>query len=207
MAESRPQLRLDLVGASNALHYLYLSLDLQDRANAALQPFFGVRFCDVIWRQLILRDQSYLGDLAAEAAGDDRIVLHGRVLNTDTIEFYRRAAVLVFPSVWNEPAGVPTIEAQACGTPVVSTYSGGIPEYVSHGQTGILVARREAEELATAISLVLVNPALARVLGEAGRQRAVERFSWDVVSHRLAGLLEIVPLALSPGASGFVSHH
>jgi len=48
----------------------------------------------------------------------------------------------------------------------VSTYSGGIPEYVSHGQTGILVARGEAEELATAISLVLVNPALARVLGE-----------------------------------------
>ena len=207
LAESRAQLRLDLVGASNALHYLYLSLDLQDRANAALQPFFGVRFCDMIWRQLILRDRSYPGDLAAEAAGDDRIVLHGRVPNTGTIDFYRRAAALVFPSVWNEPAGVPTIEAQACGTPVVSTYSGGIPEYVLHGQTGILVARGEAEELATAISLVLINPALARVLGEAGRQRAVERFSWDAVSQSLAGLLESVLPALSPGASGFVCHH
>jgi glycosyltransferase involved in cell wall biosynthesis len=59
----------------------------------------------MIWRLLILRDRSYLGDLAAEAAGDDRIILHGRVLQADTIDFYRRAAALVFPSVWNEHRG------------------------------------------------------------------------------------------------------
>jgi glycosyltransferase involved in cell wall biosynthesis len=193
LAESRPRLRLDLVGASNALHYLYLSLDLKDRASASLRAFFGAGLCDMIWRQLILRDRSYLGDLAAEAADDDRVVLHGRVLQTDTIDFYRRAAALVFPSVWNEPSGLPTFEAQACGTPVVSTFSGGIPEYVSHGTTGILVARGEAKELAIAISQLLDNPVLARAMGEAGRQRAVERFSWDVVSRRLDDLLEIVP--------------
>jgi glycosyltransferase involved in cell wall biosynthesis len=56
-----------------------------------------------------------------------------------------------------------------------------------------LVARGEAEELAMAISQVLDNPALARAMGEAGRQWAVERFSWDVVSRRLADLLESVP--------------
>jgi glycosyltransferase involved in cell wall biosynthesis len=195
LAENRPGLRLDLVGASNALHYLYLSLDPQDRANATLERFFGVRLWDIVWRQLVLRDRSYPADLAAEAAGDDRIVSHGGVLQTDTIAFYRRASVLVFPSVWNEPAGLPTLEAQACGTPVVSTYSGGIPEYVLHGQTGILVPRSEAEELATAISRVLDNPALARAMGAAGRLRAVERFSWDVVSRRLADLLERVPSA------------
>ena len=98
----------------------------------------------------------------------------------------------MFPSVWNEPSGLPTFEAQACGTPVVSTYSGGIPEYVSHGKTGILVARGEARELAMAINRVLDNPALARAMGEAGRQRAVERFSWDVVSRRFVDLLECV---------------
>ena len=192
LAESRPRLRLDIVGASNALHYLYLSLDLQDRASASLQAFFGAGLCNMIWRQLILRDRSYLGDLAAEAAGDDRIVLHGRVLNTGTIDFYRRAAALVFPSVWNEPSGLPTFEAQACGTPVVSTCSGGIPEFVSHGRTGILVTRGEAKELAVAIGQVLDNPALARTMRDAGRQQVVERFSWDVVSQRLADLLESV---------------
>src|SRR5262249_21641218 len=75
---------------------------------------------------------------------------------------------------------------------VVSTYSGGIPEYVLHGRTAILVARGEAKDLAMAISQVLDNPALAHAIGEAGRQRAVERFSWDVVSRRLADLLESV---------------
>jgi glycosyltransferase involved in cell wall biosynthesis len=195
LAESRPRLRLDLVGASNALHYLYLCPDPHDRANASLEGFFGVGLSDMVWRQLVLRDRSYPADLAAEAAGDDRIISHGGVLQTDTIDFYRRAAALVFPSVWSEPAGLPTFEAQACGTPVVSTFSGGIPEYVLHGQTGILVARGEAEELATAISRVLDNPALARAMSEAGRQRAVECFSWDVVSRRLADLLESVPPA------------
>jgi glycosyltransferase involved in cell wall biosynthesis len=198
LAESRPRLRLDLVGASNALHYLYLSLDPQDRANASLEAYYGVGLCNMVWRQLVLRDRSYPADLAAEAAGDDRIISYGGVLQTDTIDFYRRAAALVFPSVWNEPAGLPTFEAQACGTPVVSTYSGGIPEYVLHGQTGILVARGDAKELAMAISQVLDNPELARAMGEAGRQRAVERFSWDAVSRRLADLVERVPPA--PGS-------
>jgi starch synthase len=109
-------------------------------------------------------------------------------VQSGTIDFYRRAAALVFPSVWNELSGLPTFEAQACGTPVVSTYSGGIPEYVLHGQTGILVARGDAVALAKAIGGVLDNPALARAMGEAGRQRSVERFSWDVVSRCLADL-------------------
>jgi len=94
-----------------------------------------------------------------------------RVLQTDTIDFYRRAAALVFPSVWNEPSGLPTFEAQACGTPVFSTYSGGIPEYVSHGRNGTLVVRGEAKEPVMAISQVLEIPC-SPAMGEAGRQRA-----------------------------------
>jgi glycosyltransferase involved in cell wall biosynthesis len=127
-------------------------------------------------------------------SGDDRIVFHGGVLHTGTIDFYRQAAVLVSPSVWNEPSALPTFEAQACGLPVVSTYSGGIPEYVEHGRTGILVARGEVRELAQAIGQVLDDAALARVMGDAGRQRAIEHFSWDVVSRRLADLIVNVSL-------------
>jgi len=106
----------------------------------------------------------------------------------------------VFPSVWNEPSGLPTFEAQACGTPVVSTYSRGIPEYVSHERTGILVARGEAKEPVMAISQVLDNPALARAMGEADRPR---RWSGLVglVAPRLADLAENVP----PAASRMVS--
>jgi glycosyltransferase involved in cell wall biosynthesis len=102
----------------------------------------------MVWRQLILRGRSYNNDLIALAAGDDRIVFHGGVVQTDTIKLYRGAHLLVFPSTWNEPFGMPTAEAMACGLPVVSTYSGGIPEIVEHGRTGILVARGEVGELA-----------------------------------------------------------
>jgi glycosyltransferase involved in cell wall biosynthesis len=89
-------------------------------------------------------------------------VFHGPGLQTETIDFYRRATVLVFPSVWQEPFGIPIVEAMACGLPVVSTCSGGIPEIVEHGQTGMLVARGDAEQLALAISQVIDDPVRAR---------------------------------------------
>jgi glycosyltransferase involved in cell wall biosynthesis len=145
----------------------------------------------MVRRQLILRNRSYYDDLAVEAAGDARIIFHGAVAHADTIDFYRGAALVVVPSVWHEPFGIPTIEAMACGVPVVSTFSGGIPEIVEQGRTGILVARGDVRELALAIGQLIDNPALAHAMGEAGRQRAIERFSWDVVSRRLADLIRL----------------
>jgi glycosyltransferase involved in cell wall biosynthesis len=190
LAESRPTLQLDLVGGAYTQRYLYLAPDLDDGAIASLEPFYGKRLSEMVRRQLIMNGQSYLGDLAAVASGDERIAFHGAVLQTETIDFYHRATVLVFPSVWNEPAGLPTCESQACGLPVVSTYSGGIPEYVEDGRTGMLVARGDTEELALAISQVIDDPALARAMGEAGRQRVLERFTWEASARRLADLIE-----------------
>ena len=192
LAESRPALRLDLVGYAGLLPYLYLAPDLQDRAIASLEPFYGSRPFDMVRRQLVQKGRAYLADLAAEAAGDDRIVFHGGVLQAGTIDFYRRATVLVFPSVWHEPFGMPTIEASACGLPVVATRSGGIPEVVEDGRTGILAARGDARELALAIGRVLDDPTLARAMGEAGRQRVVEHFSWEAVARRLAEVIDSV---------------
>jgi Glycosyl transferases group 1 len=102
----------------------------------------------------------------------------------------------VFPSAWNEPSGLPTFEAQACGTPVFSTYSGGIPEYVSHLRNGTLVVRAEAKEPVTAISQVLDNPALA-CHGRGGATMGGGAVSWDVVPPRLADLAESAPPAAS----------
>ena len=199
LAESRPTLRLDLVGATNPGRYLYLCPDLKDPAIASMvEAFYGNRLSDMVRKQLTRGGESYLDELAILAGGDERIVFHGAASHAETIDFYRRAAMLVFPSVWQEPSGLPTFEAQACGTPVVSTFSGGIPEYVENGRTGILVARGEARELALAIAQVLGNRDLARAMGEAGRRRVVEHFSWAVVSERLADLIE----SLSPVDAG-----
>ena len=197
LAVSRPALHLDLVGGAYTHTYLCLAPDPNDRVMASLERFYGNRLSEMVRRQFVLKGKAYLYDLRREAAGDERIVFHGRVRQTKTIDFYRRAMVLVFPSVWHEPFGIPTVEAMACGLPVVSTYSGGIPETVEHGRTGILVARGDAEELALAIGQLIDNPARAASVGEAGRQRVVERFTWEASAQRLADLIESVA-----GASG-----
>jgi spore coat protein SA len=195
LAESRPALRLDLVGGAYTQAYLYLAPDPDDRAIASLERFYGNRLSEMVRRQLILKGQAYLDDLAAEAAGDDRIVFHGVIPHSETIALYRRATVMVLPSVWNEPSGLPILEAAACGLPLVSTRSGGIPEIVEHGRTGMLVARGDAEELALAISQVIDDPAFARAMGEAARQRVQERFTWEASARRLADLIENVSVA------------
>ena len=195
LATSRPTLHLDIVGGAYTQPYLYLAPDPNDRVMASLERYYGNRLSEMVRRQFVLRGKAYLYDLRREAAGDERIVFHGPVRQTKTIDFYRRAMVLVYPSVWNEPSGLPTFESQACGLPVVSTYSGGIPEYVEDGRTGILVARGDAEELALAIGQLIDNPARAASMGKAGRQRVVERFTWETSARRLADLIESVAAA------------
>jgi glycosyltransferase involved in cell wall biosynthesis len=191
LAEARPELRLDLVGTTNRGRYLYFSPNLEDPAIADLvAEFYGDRLFEMVRRQLTQGSHTYLDDFLRLADGDERIVFHDGVSHKDTIDFYRRADVLVFPSVWQEPAGLPTIEAQACGKPVVSTFSGGIPEYVENGRTGILVARGDAHQLALAIAEILDNRDRACAMGEAGRRRAIEQFSLGVMSQRLVDLIE-----------------
>ena len=192
LGESHPTLRLDIVGGAYTQAYLYLAPDPDDPAMASLEPFYGKRLSDMVRRQLVLKGQAYLNDLVAEAAGDDRIVFHGAIPHAETIALYRRASVMVLPSVWNEPSPLPTYEAAACGLPIVSTRSGGIPEIVEHERTGILVTRGDAEALAQAIGQMIDDPAFARAMGEAGRQRMLERFTWEASSQRLADLLESV---------------
>lgn len=193
VAESRPGLQLHIVGNATLMPYLFLWPDRKDQAIASLEAFYGKTLFDMVRRQLFLRAKGYLADLAGEIAGDDRIVFQGAVLHPGLIELYHRAAMLVFPSVWNEPFGMPTAEAMACGLPVVSTCSGGIPEIVEDGRTGLLVARDDVGELARGIRQLIDDPARARAMGEAGRQRVLQRFTWDTSARHLIDLIEGVP--------------
>ncbi|MET7378288.1 glycogen synthase [Streptomyces sp. NPDC005526] len=111
----------------------------------------------------------------------------------DVIQLLTHAAVFVCPSVY-EPLGIVNLEAMACGTPVVASRVGGIPEVVEDGRTGVLVAVDGEQEfeagLARALDRVLGDPESARRMGEAGRERAVEEFGWDAVARRTARLYE-----------------
>ncbi|NUR41500.1 MAG: glycogen synthase [Streptomyces sp.] len=109
----------------------------------------------------------------------------------DVIQLLTHAAVFVCPSVY-EPLGIVNLEAMACGTPVVASKVGGIPEVVDDGKTGLLVPVDDDFEpaLARALDSVLGDPEGARRMGEAGRERAVGEFGWDAVARRTVRLYE-----------------
>ncbi|MCM2513967.1 glycogen synthase [Streptomyces griseoincarnatus] len=109
----------------------------------------------------------------------------------EVIQLLTHATVFACPSVY-EPLGIVNLEAMACGTAVVASRVGGIPEVVDEGRTGLLVDVDDDFEagLARALDVVLGDPGTARAMGEAGRERAVTEFGWDAVARRTAGLYE-----------------
>ncbi len=107
----------------------------------------------------------------------------------DVIQLLTHAAVFVCPSVY-EPLGIVNLEAMACGTPVVASRVGGIPEVVEDGRTGATGVPATTTpgifeaDLARALDSVLGDPEAARRMGDAGRERAVREFGWDAVARR-----------------------
>jgi starch synthase len=101
------------------------------------------------------------------------------------VELLSHATVFVCPSIY-EPLGIVNLEAMACGTTVVASRVGGIPEVVADGETGLLVPPGHPDALARAINELVAAPERAQAMGEAGRRRAVEEFGWDRIAEQTA---------------------
>lgn len=111
------------------------------------------------------------------------------------------ADVFVTPSIY-EPLGIVNLEAMALELPVVGTATGGIPDVIVDGETGYLVPIEQAQDgtgrplhpeqfeadLADRLTRVLADPALAREMGQAGRRRAEELFSWEKIGEETTQL-------------------
>ncbi|MCA8959356.1 MAG: glycosyltransferase family 4 protein [Planctomycetes bacterium] len=111
---------------------------------------------------------------------------------------YSRAAVFVFPSEWNEPFGMPVIETGAAGTPIVTTRGGGIPELVVDGETGFLVDRGDAGQLARAITRLLQDEDLRQRMGCEARRHVETHFGWDRIADRLHEILGGIDGVVAP---------
>jgi len=118
---------------------------------------------------------------------DDRVTVAGRVSERELAGWYRRAEIVVSPSLY-EGFGLPAAEAMASGTPVIATDAGALPEVVADGETGVIVRAGDARALAGAIGALLPDGARRRAMGEAGRRRVVDRFTWQRNAHELDAL-------------------
>ena len=112
-------------------------------------------------------------------------------------EILSSATTFICPSVY-EPLGIVNLEAMACGTAVVASDVGGIPEVVTDQQTGLLVHYNPNDtasferELAYGVNALVADPGRARQFGVAGRQRCVEEFSWSSIAEQTAEIYRSV---------------
>jgi starch synthase len=126
--------------------------------------------------------------------GHNIVWIEQMVSKEEAIQLYSHCAVFCCPSVY-EPFGIINLEAMACRAPVVASATGGILEVVVEGQTGHLVpfdADAEtafptnpdqfARDLAARVTALLRDPAKAKAMGEAGRRRVEEHFSWTAIA-------------------------
>jgi alpha-maltose-1-phosphate synthase len=123
------------------------------------------------------------------------IVVERMLPRNELIQVLSHATAFACPSIY-EPLGIVNLEAMACGAAVVASATGGIPEVVEHGVTGLLVELEQVTdgtgtpldpekfvtEFAAALTEVVSDPARARAMGEAGRRRAEEHFSWESIT-------------------------
>ncbi len=108
---------------------------------------------------------------------DKNITILGRATTEELVRLYCRSQIVACPSLY-EGFGLPAVEAMACGVPVVATSAGALSEIVEDGVTGILVPPADPNALRDALSRLLSDRDLCRRMGEAGRRRVVERFTW-----------------------------
>lgn len=124
-----------------------------------------------------LIDQLAIGDVVRTVSGVD---------DGELAALLASAEVAAVPSLY-EGFSLPAVEAMACGTPLVASRAGAIPEVVgADGEAALLVAPGDAEALAAALATLFDDPKRRALMGAAGRARVLQRFSWSAVAARTA---------------------
>ncbi len=140
-------------------------------------------------------DRARLEAQIASAGLSERVLMLGGRTQSELWRLYKGARLFVMPSRAVEGLGLVFLEAMACGTPVVATRSGGTPEVVIDGETGLLVDRNEPGKIAAAMRSLIEDHELRARLGVRGMHLA-QRYAWRGVADRY---LEVYRRCLTPG--------
>ena len=128
---------------------------------------------------------SELRALADQLGVADRVSFLTGVPDADLPALYNAADIYLGVSRRAENGvegfGISLVEASACGRPVIGGRSGGIPDAVRDGETGLLVDSEKPDEVAAAVGRLLGDPALAARLGAGGRAAVESYYNWDRV--------------------------
>jgi glycosyltransferase involved in cell wall biosynthesis len=124
---------------------------------------------------------SYGSKLVRRLNLDGMVRFTGRLTREELAQYYAAAQIAVVPSLY-EGFGLPAAEAMACGTPVIATTGGALPEVV--GDTGMLVPPANADALAAAIRQLLDDKQAQQRMSEAGKKRVREQFNWEQAARK-----------------------
>jgi len=153
--------------------------------------------------ELMAEVQRLVAELRAKR--DGVVWIDDMLPREDLTAILSAATTFVCPSVY-EPLGIVNLEAMACGTPVVGSGTGGIPEVVTHGEVGTIVPIEQVtdgtgepidphkfvSDLAAALTEMVSDPQRARELGRAARKRVEDHFSWEAIAERTIAVYESV---------------
>jgi len=126
------------------------------------------------------------------------IWISGMLAKREVIQLLTHASVFVCPSLY-EPLGIVNLEAMACGTAVVGSRVGGVPEVVADGETGLLVPPGDPAALAGTINVLLADEHRAAQMGRLGRARAETEFGWASIAAQTVALYAELTEGRLPG--------
>ncbi len=138
--------------------------------------------CSLLWRTR--RDFELLATANPPGRVDEFTLYVGWLSQEELPRQIRAADVLIMPTIAQEGLGRTAVEAMACGRPVVASRIGGLPATVVEGATGLLFEPGDASDLARKLAALLDDTDLRRRMGEAGRKRFEEYYSWPVIIDR-----------------------
>jgi phosphatidylinositol alpha-1,6-mannosyltransferase len=141
--------------------------------------------------------RSYLENRVKSLGIQERVTFIGRIQYADLPRYICAGDVFVMPSrsrlagLEVEGLGIVYLEASACGLPVIAGNSGGAPDAVLEGETGLVVDGTKKEDVAAATIALLLDADRSKAMGLRGRQWIIQEWRWDIWSARFAELLKV----------------